>query len=285
MNAFKTGMLMAVMTALFMLAGAAMGGRGGMMIALGFAVVTNFFSYWFSDKIVLAMYRAKEASRAEAPRLYASLERLTSRAELPMPKVYLLPDSSPNAFATGRNPANAAVAATSGLVDLLNDEELEGVLAHELAHVQHRDILIGTIVGTMASAISILATMAQWTAIFGGRDDEDNPFGFVGLLVSIIVLPFAAMLIQMGISRNREYSADRRAGELTGRPAALASALRKITIGIERRPMNAGQSTAHLFIANPISGRTLAGLFSTHPDPEERIALLLKQQQELGTYI
>ncbi len=277
MNILRTGILMMVMTMLFVFIGGALGGQAGIVIALGFALVSNFFAYWFSDKMVLAMYRAKEIDRQSAPKLYEIVERIAARAELPMPKVYVIPNPSPNAFATGRNPEHAAVAVTEGLYHLLDDRELEGVLAHEMAHVKHRDILIGSIVGTMAGAISSLAWMAKWGAIFGGFSrDDDN--GGIALLALAIVAPIIALIIQMGISRSREYHADQKAGELTGDPMALAAALRKIHRGVEVAPMReAGPATAHLFIASPLSGRALASLFSTHPNMEDRIERLQRQ--------
>ncbi len=283
MNMLKTMLLMFILTSILLVAGQMLGGPTGVVIALVFAIGMNFFSYWFSDKIVLRMYRGQEVSRNEAPELHEIVEKLARRAEIPMPKVYILPSNSPNAFATGRNPNHAAVAVTQGLMRTLNRDELEGVLAHELGHVLHRDILIGTIAGTMAGAISMLASMAQWAMIFGGGDDEDNPFGFIGLLVGMIVLPIAAMLVQMAVSRSREFAADERAGELTGKPKALADALRKITATAQAIPMQeAGQATAHMFIANPLSGQNMAQLFSTHPDPEERIRRLMEQQEKVG---
>ena len=278
MNIFKTGFLMAAMTFLLMFAGAMLGGQHGMIVALGFALFTNFFAYWFSDKIVLAMYRAKEVDRNSAPRLYEIVERLARKADLPMPRVYIIPSDSPNAFATGRNPSHAAVAVTQALHDLLDDRELGGVLAHELAHVKHRDILIGTIVGTMAGAISSLAWFAKWGAIFGGFGGRDRDGGTIGLLIMAIVAPIVALLVQMAISRSREYHADQKAGELTGDPLSLSSALARIHRGIERQPMvEAGQATAHLFIASPLSGRSFASLFSTHPPMEERVRRLEEQ--------
>ncbi len=283
MNMLKTMLLMFVLTSILLVAGQILAGPTGMAIALVFAVGMNFFSYWYSDKLVLKMYRGQEVSRNEAPQLHEIVENLARKAEIPMPKVYILPSESPNAFATGRNPNHAAVAVTQGLMRTLDRDELEGVLAHELGHVLHRDILIGTIAGTMAGAISMLASMAQWAMIFGGGDDEDNPFGFIGLLVGMIVLPIAAMLVQMAVSRSREYAADQRAGELTGKPKALADALRKITATARAIPMQeAGQATAHMFISNPLSGQNMAQLFSTHPDPEERIRRLMEQQEKVG---
>ncbi len=277
MNAVKTGILMAAMTFLLVGVGGALGGQVGIAVALVFSIVSNFFAYWYSDKMVLAMYRAQPISRNDDPRLYELVERLARKADLPMPKVYIIPSQSPNAFATGRNPEHAAVAVTEGLYRMLPDRELEGVLAHELAHVLHRDILTGTIVGTMAGAISSIAWFAKWGAIFGGfsRDDDDN---ILVVLVMAIVAPIVAMLIQFAISRSREYHADKAAGEITGDPLALASALQKIHAGVKRVPMReAGQATAHLFIASPLSGRKMASMFSTHPAMEERVSRLKEQ--------
>jgi heat shock protein HtpX len=285
MNMLKTGFLMMAMTAVFVFAGAALGGQTGIVIALGFALVTNFVAYWYSDKMVLAAYRGQEISRTQAPRLYEMVERLAKKADLPMPKVYLIPTHQPNAFATGRNPEHAAVAVTEGLMRLLNERELAAVIAHELGHVKHRDILIGTVVGTMAGAISSLAWMAKWGALlggFGGRDgDGENP---ITLLILAIVTPIIAILVQMAVSRSREYHADQFAGELVGDPMALAAALEKIHRGVEAVPMDAGPATAHMFIANPLSGagRSLMNAFSTHPSMEDRIARLSEQAAKMG---
>ncbi len=280
MNILKTALLMFGLTALLMFVGAQFGPTG-LYFALGMAVVTNFVAYWFSDKMVLAAYRAREVTAHDAPRLHGIVERLSRHAKIPMPKVYIIPSATPNAFATGRNPEHAAVAVTEGLFRMLDERELEGVLAHELAHVLHRDILIGTVVGALAGAISSLAWMAKWGAIlggFGGRSSNDDNGGVVGLLVMAIVAPLVAMLIQFAISRSREFHADKAAGELTGDPLALASALKKIHMGIEARPMReAGPATAHLFIASPFSGRALMNLLSTHPSMEKRVARLEEQ--------
>lgn len=247
-------------------------------MALIFAGIMNFISYYFSDRIVLMMYRAQEVGPGDAPRLYRSVERLAMRAGLPMPKVYIIEDDSPNAFATGRNPEHAAVAATTGILNLLDDRELEGVIGHELAHVRHRDILIGSIAATIAGAITWLASMAQWGAIFGGfggRDDEERGGNVIGLLLMAILAPIAAVLIQMAISRSREYAADRGGAEISGNPLSLANALGKLHAMADRIPMEAATpATAHMFIVNPLSGRSFAGLFSTHPPVEERIARL-----------
>lgn len=282
MNILRTGFLMMLLTMILLGIGS-MFGQGGLIIALGFAVVSNFIAYWFSDKMVLAAYRAKEIDRNQAPNLYTIVENLTKKANLPMPKVYIIPSEQPNAFATGRNPEHAAVAVTQGLLRILSERELAGVLAHELAHVKHRDILIGSVVGTMAGAITVLASMAKWGAILGGFSrDSDEGGGIVGLLVMAIVAPLAALLVQMAVSRSREYHADKAAGEFTGDPAALADALRSIHKGVEAMPMHdAGRATAHLFIASPISGQALASLFSTHPPMEKRVERLMEQASKL----
>jgi heat shock protein HtpX len=243
-----------------------------MTIALILALGMNAFSYWFSDKIVLKMYRAQEVSKAEAPELYEMVRRLARKADLPMPRLYIINQPQPNAFATGRNPDHAAVAVTTGIMRMLSADELEGVVAHELAHVKHRDILIGTVAATIAGAISYLAHIAQWAMIFGGRDDDDgNP---LVAIVMMIVAPIAAMLIQMAISRSREYAADARGAKIEGNPRHLASALRKLQSASQQIPMKAEPATAHMFIVNPLSGGGFAKWFSTHPPMEERIARL-----------
>lgn len=274
----KTLMLLTALTVLFVAIGYLIGGQGGMIIAFGFAVIMNFVSYWFSDKIVLSMYRAKKVEESDAPRLYSMVQRLATQAGLPGPRVYIIPDSSPNAFATGRNPANGVVAYTQGILDLLSEDELEGVTAHELAHIKNRDILTQTIAATIAGAIGMLASMAKWGAIFGGmggRDDrEGGGGGIIGLLVMAIVAPIAAMFVQMAISRTREYAADATGAQISGKPLSLANALRKLHNGAARRPMDANPATAHMFIVNPLSGRSMMSLFSTHPPVEERIARL-----------
>ena len=247
-----------------------------MIVAFFLAMVMNFGSYWFSDKIVLAMYRARPVSEAEAPDLYRIVRGLTMKAGLPMPKICIIPSESPNAFATGRNPQHAVVAVTQGILRLLDENELKGVLGHELAHVKHRDILIGSIAATIAGAIMIIASMARWAALFGGfggRDDDDGG-GIVGLLAMSIVAPVAAMLIQMAISRSREYSADAAGASFAGSPYGLASALQKISSASRRIPMRANPATAHMFITNPLSGKSMMNLFSTHPPVEERIRRL-----------
>lgn len=274
-NTLKTVFFMTLLTILFILLGGMLGGRTGMMLAFIFALGMNFFSYWFSDKLVLSIYRAKEVTEAEAPELYSIVRNLAQKGGLPMPKVYIMKNPTPNAFATGRNPKNAAVAVTTGILQLLNRDELEGVIGHELAHVYGRDILIGTIAATFAGAIMMLADWARWAMIFGGsRDDEDNPLKAVGAIVAMIIAPIAALLVQMAISRSREYLADQRGAALSGNPKALASALKKIAYGVESMPMDAKPATAHMFIMNPLSGRSLMNLFSTHPPVEERIKRL-----------
>lgn len=275
-NTLKTVFFMTLLTILFILLGGLLGGRTGMMLAFIFALGMNFFSYWFSDKLVLSIYRAKEVTEAEAPELYSIVRNLAQKGGLPMPKVYIIKNPTPNAFATGRNPKNAAVAVTTGILQLLNRDELEGVIGHELAHVYGRDILIGTIAATFAGAIMMLADWARWAMIFGGSrdDEEDNPLKAVGAIVAMIIAPIAALLVQMAISRSREYLADQRGAALSGNPKALASALKKIAYGVETMPMDAKPATAHMFIMNPLSGRGLMNLFSTHPPVEERIKRL-----------
>ena len=272
MNMLKTAALMTGLTLVLLWLGNVFGGRSGMTIALVFALAINAFSYWFSDKIVLKMYRAKEVTRAEAPELHELVRRLARKADLPMPRVYIINQPQPNAFATGRNPEHAAVAVTTGILRLLEVEELEGVIAHELAHVKHRDILIGTVAATIAGAISYLAQMAQWAMIFGGRDDDDgNP---IAALAMMIIAPIAAFLIQMAISRSREYGADAGGARIAGNPRNLSNALRKLQAASQQIPMEAAPATAHMFIVNPLRGGNLAKLFSTHPPMEERIARL-----------
>ncbi len=276
MNRIKTVLFLTVLTILFIVIGGALGGRTGMYIALAFAGVMNFASYWFSDKIVLKMYRAQPLDPNSNHRLVRIVRGLTGRAGLPMPKVYIIPKNAPNAFATGRNPKHAAVAATQGILQILDDDELEGVMAHELSHVKHYDILIGSIAATIAGAISILATMARWAAIFGGYGGSDNRNGggIFGLLVMTIVAPLMALLIQTAISRSREFLADKGGAELSKKPHALASALEKLHNASKRVPMQANPATAHMFIVNPLSGRNMMSLFSTHPPVEKRIAKL-----------
>ena len=276
MNGVKTFILLAALTALILAIGQMLGGRGGMIFALIFAAVMNLGSYWFSDKIVLAMYHAQPVTEAEAPELYRIVADLVQRASLPMPKVYIIPEEAPNAFATGRNPEHAAVAVTQGILRVLDRNELSGVLGHELGHVKHRDTLIMAIAATIAGAISHLATMAMWGAMLGGRRSDDDEGGNpIAALVAMIVAPFAAMLIQMAISRSREYLADDAGAEISGNPIYLANALRKLEAWKKEIPMQAGSpATAHLFIVNPFAGGGMAKLFSTHPATEERIARL-----------
>ena len=277
MNYFKTTLLLGVLTGMLMMFGNLLGGQNGMFIALLIAGGMNFFSYWFSDKIVLAMYRAQPVTESDAPHLYRIVRRLTEKAGMPMPKVYVIPEESPNAFATGRDPKHAAVAATVGIMRMLNEQELEGVMAHELMHVANRDTLISTIAATFAGAIAYLASMAKWAAIFGGSRDDDNRGGLVGSIAMAIIAPLAAMIVQMAISRSREYAADEGAGKLCGKPLSLASALSKLHQGVAQIPMTSGTpATSSLFIVNPFAGG-IAGLFSTHPPMEKRIAKLEQQ--------
>lgn len=277
MNRLKTTLLLSMLTVLMVLMGSAIGGKTGMYFAFFMAAAMNFFSYWFSDKIVLKMYGAQEIGEHENPAFYGMIRRLAIQAGLPMPKVYIIPSESPNAFATGRDPGHAAVAATEGVLRILSPEELEGVMAHELAHVANRDILISTIAATFAGAISMLGNMLQWGAMFGaGRsDDDEGGGGLVGSLAMAIIAPIAAMLIQMAVSRSREYLADEAGARICGRPLALANALRKLHNASQMIPMQeARPATAHMFIVNPLTGGALMNLFSTHPPMEERIARL-----------
>jgi heat shock protein HtpX len=273
-NTVKTTLLLGLLSALLLVIGELLGGQSGLVLAFGLAVVMNFGSYWFSDKVVLAMYRARPVG-PEHP-LHQLTERLARQASLPTPRVYVIPDDSPNAFATGRNPRHAAVAATEGLLRMLAPHELEGVIAHELAHVKHRDILISSVAATVAATIMMVSRMAQFAAIFGGfgRDDEEgsNP---LALLATIIVAPLAAMLIQAAISRSREFAADRGAVAIAGNPYGLAGALKKIDAAQQRIPLDANPATAHMFIMMPLSGRGIMSLFSTHPPTEQRIRALL----------
>ena len=277
-NYLKTALLLGLLTGLILVVGQALGGQQGMMLALIFAGVMNFVSYWFSDRIVLAMYRGREVSPAEAPRFHAIVDRLIVRAELPKPKLYLLPGDSPNAFATGRNPAHAAVAATEGILNLMSDEELEGVIAHELGHVKNRDILISSVAATIAGAITFLATMARWGALFGGygsNDDRGRGGNIVTLLLTAILAPIAAMVVQMAISRSREFAADATGAHIAGQPYGLAKALEKLDAYSKRIPMQATQATAHMFIVAPFTGSAFMNLFSTHPPIAERVRRLL----------
>ncbi len=271
MNGMKTVILMTLLTLLLVWGGAAIGGQSGMFMALMMAGVMNFVSYFFSDKIVLAMYRARQVDEAEAPVLYRIVRRLSQKAGIPMPKVYIIPDESPNAFATGRNPSHAAVAATEGIMRLLSEEELAGVMAHELTHVIHRDILIGTVAATIAGAISYLGHMALF---MGGKHNDDEGGSPIAGIAMMILAPIAAMLIQMAISRSREYSADEGGARLLGNPMPLAGALRKLEQGSHMIPMDATPATAHMMIVSPFSGGAMMKLFSTHPPMEERIARL-----------
>ena len=276
MNTTKTLLLMVGLTVLLVLAGGALGGQQGTIIAFVFSILLNGVNYWFSDKIVLAMYGAKQVTDREAPVLYSVTRELASRGQMPMPKVYIIPSGGLNAFATGRNPKHAAVAATEGLIQALNREELAGVMAHELSHVRNRDILIGTIAAAIAGAISMIANIAQWGLIFGGyggRRDDDRGGG-IGAILMIILAPIAALLIQMAISRSREYQADASGARLCGNPRSLASALRKLQMGTMRAPMDANPATAHMFIVNPLRGGGMMSWFSTHPPMEERIQRL-----------
>jgi heat shock protein HtpX len=288
MNGFRTTILLAALTALVVWIGHMFGGANGAVIALVLAGAMNFFSYWFSDKIVLKMYGAQEISPNDDPELYGIVRELAGRAGLPMPRVYVIPEETPNAFATGRNPEHAAVAVTQGIRRILDKRELAGVLAHELTHVKNRDILISSIAATLAGAISYLAHMAQWAAIFGGgsRDREEGGSNIFGLLFMIIVAPLAAMLIQMAVSRSREYMADAGGAKVSGDPLALASALRKLHMGAQNIPLQVSNatasSTAHMFIVNPLSAGGLANLFSTHPAMEERIARLEAMAKDMS---
>jgi heat shock protein HtpX len=276
MNALKTTFLLGLLSALLIVLGRLFGGDQGMIIALALAAAMNFFSYWFSDRLVLAMHRAQPVSREQAPELFNILERLTARAGLPMPRVYVLPEDAPNAFATGRNPEHAAVAVTQGILRLLNQEELEGVLAHELGHVKNRDILISSIAATLAAAVMVLANMARWAAILGTGDrDERGGSNPLVLLVTALLAPFAAMLIQMAVSRSRVYQADQTGAEMAGNPYGLANALGKLEGASRRIPMlTAGPASSHLFIVKPLTGASFASLFSTHPPIRERIRRL-----------
>ncbi len=278
MNTLKTTFLLTLLTLLLVFVGQMLGGNSGMMVALIFAAIMNLTTYWFSDRIVLAMYRAQPIEESDNPRLYNLVRRTATNSNLPMPRVYIIPTQTPNAFATGRNPKHAAVAVTSGILRILDEDELEGVISHEMAHVRNRDILTGSIVATLAGAISMLAFMARWAAIFGGfggRDGEGRGGG-LGLLIMAIVAPLAALLIQMAISRSREYAADDAGAKISHKPLSLANALKKLQYASRRIPLQANPSTAHLFIVNPLSGKGMAGLFSTHPPVEERVARLEK---------
>ena len=276
-NQLKTAVLLGALTALIIVFGSALGGSNGMMIAFIFALGMNLFSYWFSDKIVLKMYSARQVTEAESPELFTIVHRLTSAAGLPMPKLYIIPDDSANAFATGRNPEHAAVAVTQGILQLLGPAELEGVLAHELAHVKNRDILIGTVAAVLAGVITYIAHMAQWGAMFGGfsrSDDDEGGGGIFGTLALAIIAPIAALIIQMAISRSREYLADESGARFAGTSTGLAGALEKLSSASQRIPLDANPATAHMFIVKPFTGGGIMNLFSTHPPIEERVRRL-----------
>jgi heat shock protein HtpX len=281
-NTFKTAFLLTLLTLLLMFIGRAFGGQNGMLLALAFAAVMNFISYFYSDKIALAMYRAQPVTREELPRAYAAVERLTQKIGIPMPKIYVIPNESPNAFATGRNPQHASVAVTQGILNLLTDEELEGVLAHELGHVNNRDILISSVAATVAGAVTMLASMGRFAMIFGGMggDRDENRGGGLGALLMLILAPIAASLIQLAVSRSREYQADATGAHFTGNPYALASALGKLDAYSRRLPMQATPSTAHLFIIQPFLGMNFGSLFSTHPPIAKRIERLTGRPAE-----
>ena len=275
-NSFKTALLLGLLTGIILGIGQLFGGSQGLVIAFVFAMLLNFGSYWFSDKIVLAMYQAREVGLDEAPELYRIVQNLALRAQLPMPRLYVIPSQSPNAFATGRNPQHAVVAVTEGILQLMNREELEGVIAHELSHVKNRDILIGSVAATLAGVIMMLANMARWAAIFGvGRSErEDEGGGVLGLILMSILAPIAAVIIQMAISRSREFLADATGARIAGSPLGLASALEKLTRASELMPLEGRAETAHMFIVSPLSGGSFLSLFSTHPPVEERVARL-----------
>ncbi|HRS87156.1 MAG TPA: zinc metalloprotease HtpX [Syntrophales bacterium] len=276
MNTFRTALLLGALTGLLMLIGGLVGGKGGVVVAFVLALIMNFGAYWFSDRIVLSMYSAQEVTPDEAPELYRMVADLAARAGLPMPRVYIIPQDTPNAFATGRDEKHAVVAVTEGILRILDRDELEGVLAHELTHIKNRDILIGSIAATLAGAVVMLANMAQWAAVFGGvsRDDDEGGGNIIGLILMAVLAPIAATIIQMAISRSREYMADEGGARISGKPYGLAGALEKLSRASQVVPMNANPSTAHMFIVNPLTGRSLMNLFSTHPPIEERIARL-----------
>ncbi len=276
MNGVKTAFLLTLIMVLFLLVGQAIGGQDGLIIAFVIALGFNFFSYWYSDKVILKMYKAKEVTPEQAPKLYNMVKKLVKRSNMPMPKIYVIPSSTPNAFATGRNPQNAVVAVTEGIVRLLNDEELEGVLAHELAHIRNRDILLSTIVATVVTAITFLSMMGRFAFLFMGRGGDRDAGAVIGQLLMLILAPIAAMIIQLAISRAREYTADAGGAEICGNPIALANALKKLEMGVQRNPMpdtNSSQ-TSHLFIVKPFRGGGMSKLFSTHPPIPERVKRL-----------
>ncbi len=275
MNGVKTAFLLTLIMVLFLLVGQALGGQDGLIIAFIIALAFNFFSYWYSDRVILKMYKAKEVTREQAPKLYNMVDKLVKRSNMPMPKIYVIPSSTPNAFATGRNPQNAVVAVTEGIVRLLNDEELEGVLAHELAHIRNRDILLSTIVATVVTAITYLSLMGRFAFLFMGRGGDRSAGEAFGQLLLLILAPIAAMIIQLAISRAREYMADAGGAEICGKPMALANALNKLEKGVQRAPMpDTNSSTSHLFIVNPFRGGGVSKLFSTHPPIPERVKRL-----------
>ena len=276
MNQVKTFFLMVVLTIILVALGSLIGGKSGAMVMFMIALVMNFVSYWFSDRIVLKMYGAKPVSEVEAPELYGIVASLAQRAAIPMPRVYIIEDDSPNAFATGRNPEHGVVAVTTGILRILNRQELEGVLAHELSHIKHRDILVSTVAAALAGAITMIANWARWSLFFGGRDsDEEGGGNIVSVIIFSMLAAFAAMLIQLAISRSREYLADEGGARLAGNPISLADALRRLSTGVARNPMEqANPSTAHMFIVNPFSAKGVLALFSTHPPMEERIRRL-----------
>ena len=280
----RTAVLLGLLTGLLLFIGNLIGGQTGVVIAFIIAAVMNFMSYWFSDKIVLSMYRAKEISREEAPWLHEIVEDLARRAEIPKPPIYLVPMEQPNAFATGRGPGHAAVAVTRGILEILDQEELRGVLAHELAHIKNRDVLIASIAATIAGAISMIVNWLQWALIFGfGRDEENNnPLSLVGSILLIIITPIIAAIIQMAISRSREYLADETGAYICGCPLALASALEKIHNYVTQVPAHVNEGTSHLFIENPLKGEGLMELLSTHPSTEKRIARLVELARKMG---
>jgi heat shock protein HtpX len=276
MNRMKTFVLLSALSALLVFGGQALGGRGGAMIAVVMAFAMNFFAYWFSDKFVLRMYHAQEITPAQAPGYFAMVQRLVQKANLPMPKLYVIPEHAPNAFATGRNPQHGVVAVTQGLLEMLDEDEIEGVVAHELAHIKHRDTLLMSVAATIVGALSNLANFAMWGAMFGGRsDDDEGGGGAIGAILVMVMAMFTAPMIQMAISRAREFMADEFAAKLTGRPMSLAGALKRIEGWSARVPMHSGSpETAHLFIQNPFSGQGLAALFRTHPTTEDRVKRL-----------